>query len=96
MYVCRILDKTVADPSVECLMIPAPSLLADPSSPSARKGRPTLNSAHPTFLIVDEKTWGAQKCFVSTLCSHIRDVKVQPTCYHLIMMILHNYSVQPQ
>ena len=37
MYVCRTLDKTVElGPSLACLTIPAPSLLADPSRPSAR------------------------------------------------------------
>ena len=36
MYVCRIFDKTVVLPSGACLIIPAPSLLADPSRPRAR------------------------------------------------------------
>ena len=38
MYVCLTLDKTMVDPSVSCLMIPAPSLLAEPSRPSAMYG----------------------------------------------------------
>lgn len=35
MYVCRTLDSTVTEPSGECLMTPAPSLLAEPSKPRA-------------------------------------------------------------
>ena len=35
---CRTFDNTVEDPSVSCRIIPAPSLFADPSSPSARYG----------------------------------------------------------
>lgn len=35
IYVCRTFDRTVVDPSGECLMMPAPSLLAEPSSPKA-------------------------------------------------------------
>ena len=36
MYVCLTLDKTVVNPSGSCLIIPAPSLLAEPSKPSAK------------------------------------------------------------
>ena len=43
MYVCLTLDKTVVDPSGSCLMIPAPSLLAEPSRPSAMYGRSKRN-----------------------------------------------------
>lgn len=38
MYVCLTLERTAVDPSGECLIIPAPSLLADPSRPSAKYG----------------------------------------------------------
>ena len=38
MYVCLTFDRTVVDPSGECFMMPAPSLLADPSKPSAMYG----------------------------------------------------------
>ena len=38
MYVCRTLDRTVDDPSGECLMTPAPNLFAEPSRPSAMYG----------------------------------------------------------
>lgn len=38
MYVCLTLDKTAVDPSESCFIIPAPSLLAEPSRPSARYG----------------------------------------------------------
>lgn len=35
MYVCRTLERTVVEPSVSCFITPAPSLFAEPSSPSA-------------------------------------------------------------
>lgn len=38
MYVFRTFDNASLDPSGECLMIPAPSLFAEPSRPSARYG----------------------------------------------------------
>lgn len=39
MYVWRMLDRTSTVPSGECLITPAPNLLAEPSSPRARYGR---------------------------------------------------------
>lgn len=38
MYVCRMFDRTTEDPSGECWITPAPSLFAEPSSPSAMHG----------------------------------------------------------
>lgn len=45
MYVCRTLDKTVAESSSLCLITPIPSLLADPSRPIAKYGRSAMLSA---------------------------------------------------
>lgn len=39
MYVCRTLDSTDVEPSSACLIIPAPSLFAEPSRPRAKYGR---------------------------------------------------------
>lgn len=46
MYVCRTLDKTVAEPSMLCLITPTPSLLAEPSRPIARYGRSGFFNGH--------------------------------------------------
>lgn len=39
MYVCRTLERTVVDPSGWWQRTPAPSLLAEPSSPRQMSGR---------------------------------------------------------
>ena len=39
MYVYLMIDKRMVHPSESCLMITAPSLLAEPSRPSATEGR---------------------------------------------------------
>ena len=49
MYVCLTFDKTVVDPSGSCLMIPAPSLLAEPSRPSAIYGHSNGDNQASSF-----------------------------------------------
>lgn len=38
IYVCLTLERTWVEPSGSCCMIPAPNLLAEPSSPRAMYG----------------------------------------------------------
>lgn len=55
MYVCRILASTFAEPSTPCMMMPAPSLLAEPSRPRAKYG-----------LSAEIRTWQDGSDMVST------------------------------
>lgn len=62
IYVCLTLERTRVEPSVECLMIPAPNLLADPSSPRAIYGLSVLSCQQRIMLSpYFQLTWSLQR-----------------------------------
>lgn len=61
MYVCLTFDRTSVEPSGECLIMPAPSLFADPSSPRAMYGLSVQTLSTKLLVGGHRQTWSLHR-----------------------------------
>ena len=84
MYVCLTFESTSVEPSGECLIMPAPSLLADPSSPRAIYGLSGLYQFVMVVCGLFEIPGALRGDLLRILPGIVRNGNIYPNCRWLI------------